>query len=347
MISKSLLIAGILWAVGLYGQSLAEGQAEMDAGRLEEAERILIEVVRAQPDSAEGRHYLGLMRFRAGRAVPARADLEQAAKLAQGNALAWKMLGLVTTSAGDRDGALMPLGRACELDPRDEESCYYLARTLFDLAIRAAKRATLAVALNYIGLGIAAEAERHFLKAIQTGGGAEDPRADYGAFLFRQGRVQDALAPLRQAVRDAPASARANVELGRVLLHPDGAGEATACLQRVVGRDPRRGRKRCAWAAALRLLNRYISIPADVQKLLPDAARPVNFNGLRDCRLAEPEEDCPVAGTAVACRGGYAVPLAPPRGNQMNERAESIAVASRARQLQRQPMIAGGRCVAE
>ena len=255
MIAKSLLFAGLLRGLSLYGQGLAEGKAALDDGLLEEAERILIEVVRAQPDSAEGHLYLGLTRFRAGRAVPARAELEQAAKLAPANALAWKMLGLVTTSTGDREGALIPLGRACELDPRDDESCYYLARMLhtlgryevarapFEKAIRAAAPATLggvhrAVALNYIGLGLAADAERHFLKAVQTRTGGEDPRIDYGAFLFRQGRVQDAVAPLRQAVRDAPTSARANVELGRVLLHLDKAGEAATCLQQAVGREP-------------------------------------------------------------------------------------------------------------
>ena len=165
------------------------------------------------------------------------------------------MLGLATTSTGDLETATGALRKACDLEPRDEEACYYLARDLFalghyeaarapfDKALLAAPQAMLAkvhraMALNFAALGSPAEAERHFAQAIRLAGrnprDSEDPRVDYGAFLFRQGRTDAAVRPLRQAVQDSPSSARANLELGRVLLHLDQLDEAVSHLEKAV-----------------------------------------------------------------------------------------------------------------
>src|SRR5437016_1736424 len=240
-------------------QTLAEGVSAVEAGRLDEAARILSAIVRQQPDSSDANFYLGLVHFRAGRSAAARPWLERAVSLSPGNAQAWKLLGLVTTSDGDLDRAVPALGKACDLAPNDEEACYYLARDLhalgryeaarqpFERAVRAAPKPMLArvhraVALNFAALDLPVEAERHFVKAIQLNGGAaregEDPRIDYGAFLFRQGRTSEALLPLEQAVRDAPSSARANAEWGRVLLHLDRLDAAAVCLEKAVKLEP-------------------------------------------------------------------------------------------------------------
>jgi tetratricopeptide (TPR) repeat protein len=166
-------------------------------------------------------------------------------------------------SRGDLNGALPALTRACEMDEHDGEGCYFLARNLqalgryesarpvFDKALRAAPKPTLskvhrAMALNFIALFMPAEAEGHFIQAIQLAGPAqnspklntEDARVDYGAFLFRQGRTEEALRPLEQAVREAPSSARANLELGRALLHSDKLSQAATCLEKAVALEP-------------------------------------------------------------------------------------------------------------
>jgi len=242
----------------LQAQNLADGISALEAGRLDEAERILSEIVRQQPDSTDGAFYLGLALFRAGRSAAARPLLERAVSLSPANARAWKTLGLLKTSDGDLDGALPALGKACELAENDEEACYFLARNLhvlgryesaraaFEKAERAAPKPMLAkvhraIALNFVALFLPAEAERHFVKAIQLAGPAgngEDPRVDYGAFLFRQGRTEEALRPLEQAARDAPTSARANMEWGRVLLHLNKLNEAATCLEKAVALEP-------------------------------------------------------------------------------------------------------------
>jgi tetratricopeptide (TPR) repeat protein len=255
LVFLAMMLGGSL----LQAQNLGDGVLAVDAGRLDEAERILSAVVRQNPDSVDANFYLGLVHFRAGRAAAARPLLERAVSLSPGSARAWKLLGLVTTSDGDLDRAVPALGKACELAPNDEEACYYFARDLhalgryesarepFERALRAAPKAMLpkvhrAVALNFAALGLAAEAERHFVTAVQLNGRAvregEDPRVDYGAFLFRQGRTDEALRPLEQAVRDVPGSARANAEYGRVLLHLDKLDAAAACLEKAVALEP-------------------------------------------------------------------------------------------------------------
>jgi tetratricopeptide (TPR) repeat protein len=153
-----------------------------------------------------------------------------------------------------------PLSKACDLDPEDEEACYYLGRTLnalgrwaearapFEKAVRAAPKPMLArvhraSALNFMALGQMTEAEAHFKQAIAAGSASEsmpeDARVDYGAFLFRQGRTAEALKTLQQAVRAAPRSARAHAELGRVLLHDGRTDEAVMHLEKAVELDPR------------------------------------------------------------------------------------------------------------
>jgi Flp pilus assembly protein TadD len=246
-----------LWLTALHAQTTAEGIAAIEAGRLDEAVRILSGIAQRDPDSFEAHFYLGLAHFRAGRSAAARPPLARAAALSPKESQAWKMLGLASTSDGDLDGAAAALGKACELAPDDEEACYFLARNLhargryeaarvpFEKALQAAPPSMLAkvhraIALNFAAIGASAEAEQHFVKAIQLAGRTpqtEDPRVDYGAFLFRQGRTEEALRPLQQAAQDAP-SARANLELGRVLLHLNKLDEATARLEKAVALEP-------------------------------------------------------------------------------------------------------------
>ncbi len=270
-----VFLALTLWGSSLRAQNLEDGISAMDAGRLDEAARILSAAVREHPNSVEANFYLGLVHFRAGRSAAARPLLERAVSLSPANAQAWKMLGLATTSGGNYESALPALGKACELAQNDEEACYYFARVLFTLgryeaarepfekALRAAPKEILpkvhrAVAMNFAALSLTTEAERHFVKAVQLNGRTarkdEDPRVDYGAFLFRQGRIEEALRPLEQAVRDVPSSARANVEWGRVLLHLDKPDAAAECLAKAVALEP------SDWNARLLLGRAYLRL---------------------------------------------------------------------------------------
>ncbi|MGH9719854.1 MAG: tetratricopeptide repeat protein [Bryobacteraceae bacterium] len=176
------------------------------------------------------------------------------------SAAAWRELGAAMTAQGKSEAALAAFSKACELDPKDEDACYYAGRQLFSLgryqeavaafetALRAAPKEKLArthraAALNHIALGSLDEAEKQFREAVRAGRGPDQVRADaqtdYGAFLFRQSRTGEALAALEQAVKIYPGSSRAHAELGRVLLHLGKASEAAASLERAVELDGR------------------------------------------------------------------------------------------------------------
>lgn len=263
------LVAIVLMAAS---RPLEDGVAALRAGRLADAERSLDRAVREQPSSFEANYYLGLARFRLERLPAARESLEKAVRLAPRRAAAWKLLGVVSAAQQDLAGAVEPFGKACDLAPEDEDACYYLGRNLYSLNRFEPARIALekalatgsdprlwrvhrALAQNFEALGMAAEAERHFLEAIRLNRNSarpdEDPRIDFGVFLFRQGRAADSMKPLEEAVRTLPHSARAQAECGRVLLQLGRPDEAAARLEQATQLDPKN------WAAHLLLGRAY------------------------------------------------------------------------------------------
>ena len=88
MVSGLLTLIGMSYSLG--AQSLPGAIADLEAGRLEKAERALTMIVSDRPDSAEAHFYLGLVHFRAGRPAAARPFLERAVKLSPASAPAWK-----------------------------------------------------------------------------------------------------------------------------------------------------------------------------------------------------------------------------------------------------------------
>jgi Flp pilus assembly protein TadD len=269
--------AGSIWlfAFLMASQDLATAIAALEAGRLEEAAGALAEIVRQKPDDADANYYLGLARFRQERPREAIPPLERATRLSPSKPASWKLLGLVFLGLGELQRASVVLEKACGLDARDEDSCYLFARSLFLLAryeeavkpfekaLQAAPPASQAtvhraLALDLDEFGSAVPAEQHFREAVRLYRGSDgrppDPRVDYGAFLVRQGRAQDALDLLKAAISVSPGSARANAELGRALLELDRPEEALGPLSRAVELDPK------GWSTRLLLGKAYLRV---------------------------------------------------------------------------------------
>jgi tetratricopeptide (TPR) repeat protein len=269
-----LALAGWSWCWALENP-LADALADLDAGRTDAAFQKLTVLDREQSGSPEISYYLGAIHLRAGRLEEARLALDKSLKNDPKFLPAWKMMGGLYIAAGKLDAALRPLQRACELGPEDPDSCYYLGKDLYALnrydaavaplekAVRAARRDSLWRAQRVMGLNHAAleqtnEAERCFKESIKNDRGQappdQDPRIDYGAFLFRQGRAGEAIAPLTQAVKARPSNGRARTELGRVLLQLGSLAEASAHLEKAVSLDPR------DWNAHLLLGRAYLRL---------------------------------------------------------------------------------------
>ena len=155
-----------------------------------------------------------------------------------------KAAGVVAAQAGDYSRASQEFGRACNLDSKLADVCFYQGRALyytnrFRDALAPLRRSiemgdSSARAHSTIGqcfeaLGQQDDAESEHRKAI-----ADDPtgqyRVRYALFLFRQGRAEEAVAPLTQALQLDPHSFDANLQMGRVLFEQEKFGSALQFL---------------------------------------------------------------------------------------------------------------------
>jgi superkiller protein 3 len=210
----------------------------------------------AQASAAREQFERGSRLFDQRRLTEAAAAFSEAVRLDPDFAAAWKGLGAAYAAQGNYRDAVEPFRKACSLNPRLEDACYYLARALYSLnqfeaALQAFEHALTVdrhlwrvhngIALCFEAMGRAEDAEAHFREAARQDRGDSrpdaDPRIDFGAFLFRQGRVEEAVAILRQVVPGRP-SARANFELGRALVHLGALDEARIHLEQAVKQDP-------------------------------------------------------------------------------------------------------------
>lgn len=187
--------------------------------------------------NAEELYRRGVEAFQGGQRDEAVRALTEASKLAPRNAQIWKVLGVVYASAEDFERAAAPFERACSLDSKLVDACYYHGRNLYALnrfnrsleALRKALpndrspwRVHLGIAQALEALGQAEEAEREFQTAIRRMEDPHpdfDPRLHYAVFLFRQGRTREAAVPAKAAVQAHPGSARAHFEMGRIQYH--------------------------------------------------------------------------------------------------------------------------------
>ncbi|GGF54531.1 hypothetical protein GCM10007301_12590 [Azorhizobium oxalatiphilum] len=125
---------------------LAEAAAHEQAGRLEEAEAVVAQVIAAKPDYAPGLHQAAVLSHKRGRAPEAIARLEQALRLAPDVALFHRNICELYRGQKRLDEAFAHGRRAVELTPDDASANYNLGviqydRMEVDEAIRLARRA--------------------------------------------------------------------------------------------------------------------------------------------------------------------------------------------------------------
>ncbi|HUO32506.1 MAG TPA: FG-GAP-like repeat-containing protein [Bryobacteraceae bacterium] len=164
----------------------------------------------------------GVAKFQRGDYAGAAQALGRAARERPSDARIQTYLGMAYAVQEDYKSAENPLRRACALNPAQDNACYFLGRTLYNLsrfedaldafetALRHAGRPgrTLnGMALAWEALGRVREAERCYREAIRQG--ETRAQVDYGMFLYKTGRTAESVAVLRKA--------HAEPELARVM----------------------------------------------------------------------------------------------------------------------------------
>lgn len=218
---------------------------------------LMVFFVWSQSGTAEEYYRKGAAYFERGQYKEAVAQFEAATRLAPADARAWKSLGVIHAAQGNFKPAEGPLRTACQLDPRDKDACYYLGLASYNLgqyesaldAYTKALRSTSPIGRVHSGMGLvlealgrSADAERELREALKSGNGQSvpgfDPEVELGAFLFRQGRLEEALRILNEAAKSRPDSARAHFELARTLVQFGRLDDAASHLEKAVASDP-------------------------------------------------------------------------------------------------------------
>ena len=203
------------------------------AGRLDDAESLLKQLLDRGPDDATAHHLLGILAHQRGQTGDAIARVKHACELAPDVALFHANLGEMYRLAGRLDLALEHGNRALALQPGYAEAlsnvgiAYYELKD-FEQAAAAHRRAIEAkpdFARAHSNLGNALHALRRFDEAVTCfrRAVALDPHfadgwSNLGTSLHHSGQYDEAMGALRRAVALDPRNANAHSGLGLLLL---------------------------------------------------------------------------------------------------------------------------------
>jgi len=206
----------------------------------------------------------GVALFQRGDGAGAVPHLVRAAEAQPKNAQRWKALGVAYASQKQYAEAAPAFRKACELDAKLEDACYFWGRALYGLdrfaesldaltrADARSWRVRLAIAQAADGAGDAARADREFREALALSNGRDaGPGAAYGLFLVRQGRAGEAIPVLEAAVKIDPKSGDAETNLGRALFEMGRTADALPHLERAVSLAPTSAQAHLLLAKAL------------------------------------------------------------------------------------------------
>ncbi|HWA96404.1 MAG TPA: tetratricopeptide repeat protein, partial [Terracidiphilus sp.] len=197
----------------------AEALHAQQAGRLDEAQRLCLELLKLDVKHAEGLHLLGLVLYQQGRPEVA-INMLQRAITANGKVAAYySNLGNALHDAGRHEEALAAYDRAIALQHSEPNFHYNRANTLRDLR----------------RLGEAGEAYEYALKLKPD---FAEAHCNLGGVLRNCGLLQEAETHLRTGLRIKPDYSDASNNLAVTLQDMGRLGESMECFRRAVRLNP-------------------------------------------------------------------------------------------------------------
>lgn len=199
----------------------------------------------APPEAAEA-YRQGSLALEAGRTQDAVAAYAKAAELEPSNAQYWKALGVAFAKSEDYRSSIEPFAKACSLNERLPDACYYHGRGLYAVDRHADALAPLEKALRNdpvksraeAALGQALEALGRYEEAekrLKSAAGRQDgfdrqARIAYSQFLRRQGRPAESVSVLQAGRQQAGEDFF--FELGLALFQAERYADALSALEK-------------------------------------------------------------------------------------------------------------------
>ncbi len=265
---------------------LNQGMALCQQGRLADAERIFVEMLRQQPDHFEALHVLGIIACETQRAERAVELIGRAIGLNPKVATAHSNLGIALQDLNRLDAALASFDRAIALKPDYAEAYYNRGVALQDL-----KR--LDDALASYDRAIALKPD--FAEAYYNRGGTLQERKRFG----------DALASYDRATALKPNYAEAYNNRGNTLLKLNRLDDALASFDRAIALKPDYAEAYYNRGGALQDLNRLDDALASFDRaiaLKPDYAIAYNNRGGALVKLMRVDDALQSFDTAIALK---------------------------------------------
>jgi predicted O-linked N-acetylglucosamine transferase (SPINDLY family) len=216
---------------------LAQAVAQLQHGRLAEAETLLQRILKANPDHTDAKHLLGIVAIQCGQYERATQLIARAIKQNPRVAMFHSNLGYALYLDGRLQEALSACEQATQLDPNLTEAFHNRGNILR-------------------GLGRLNEALVAYDRAIQLRPEYADAHYNRGNLLLTAGRAREAEGSYRRALELNPHNAGAYNNLGVVLVDAGKFEEALAACDRAIQLKPDYAQAYNCRADALRRLFR-------------------------------------------------------------------------------------------
>ncbi|MFZ5526767.1 MAG: tetratricopeptide repeat protein [Pseudomonadota bacterium] len=223
------------------------------AGRLKEAERVIMAILQARPDHAHALHLLGLVAYQAGQPAKAVEIIQRAVAVAPGEPVFHSNVAEMSRQLGRLPDAIRHGERAVALSPSMVSGHSNLGIAYFDAGdderARACHERALAIeprtpsSLNNLG-SIARRAqdlegaEAWYRRALDQNPEYLEAASNLGAVLVEVHRAQEAAAVLEQALERRPHFPEALCNLGLARLQQARLPEAQGLLGRALQLNP-------------------------------------------------------------------------------------------------------------
>ncbi len=248
-------------------QLFAAALANHQAGRLKEAERLYLKILKADSRHADALHFLGVLNHQMGNSDAAVTLIRQAIAQNPRAPAFHNNLGMILFAQGKLDAAAASYQRAVALKPGYAEAHYNLGVALhaqgrLDAAAASYQRAAALkpgypeahtnlgiVLLEQGGLDAAVGC---FERALALKADHAEAHNNLGNALRQKGNSAQAIASYRNAVFHSPEYAEAHLNLGTVLVEQGKSAEAIPHLERALLHKPDLAEAHCSLGTALK-----------------------------------------------------------------------------------------------